>query len=193
MSALLTSVKSNLDKAAVYLAECRAMDIPVTVADVNRSLGDFAPELRRGDDGGIDGAEIVFGMSAVRGVGTGLCELIIAERDANGAFADFYDFCDRVDLGVLNKKTVEALIKAGTFDSVGHPRQGLLMVFESIIDRAIARRKEAEAGVMSLFDAVVDEPGGGSGFGFDERGGIPDLEFPKIGRAAGRERVCQYV
>src|SRR3546814_2197227 len=128
MSALLTSVKSNLDKAAVYLAECRAMDIPVTVADVNRSLVDFAPELRRGDDGGIDGAEIVFGVSAVRGVGTGLCELIIAERDANGAFADFYDFCDRVDLGVLNKKTVEALIKAGAFDSVGHPRQGLLMV-----------------------------------------------------------------
>src|SRR3546814_7845587 len=146
MSALLTSVKSNLDKAAVYLAECRAMDIPVTVADVNRSLVDFAPELRRGDDGGIDGAEIVFGMSAVRGVGTGLCELIIAEREANGAFAALYDFCDRVDLGVLNKKTVEALIKAGTFDSVGHPRQGPLMVFESIIDRAIARPPAAEAG-----------------------------------------------
>src|SRR3546814_11742618 len=85
-------------------------------------------------------------MSAVRGVGTGLCELIIAERDANGAFADFYDFCDRVDLGVLNKKTVEALIKAGAFDSVGHPRQGLLLVFESIIARAIARSHEAEAG-----------------------------------------------
>ncbi|HEX4902367.1 MAG TPA: DNA polymerase III subunit alpha, partial [Acidimicrobiales bacterium] len=113
MAALLTSVKSNLDKAAVYLAECRAMGIPVTVADVNRSLVDFAPELRRGDDGGIDGAEIVFGMSAVRGVGTGHCELIIAEREANGPFRDFHDFCERVDPGVLNKKTVEALIKAG--------------------------------------------------------------------------------
>src|SRR3546814_1579201 len=95
MSALLTSVKSNLDKAAVYLAECRAMGIPVTVADVNRSLVDFAPELARDETGAIVGGEIVFGMSAVRGVGTGLCQLIIAEREANGAYADFSDFCER--------------------------------------------------------------------------------------------------
>lgn len=197
MSALLTSVKSNLDKAAVYLAECRAMDIPVTVADVNRSLVDFAPELRRGDDGGIDGAEIVFGMSAVRGVGTGHCELIIAEREANGPYADFYDFCERVDLGVLNKKTVEALIKAGAFDSVGHPRQGLLMVFESIIDRTIARRKEAEAGVMSLFDSMGGDSvstSGGGGFGFDEREEIPDVEFPKAQKLAfEKEMLGLYV
>src|SRR3546814_13414982 len=105
MSALLTSVKSNLDKAAVYLAECRAMDIPVTVADVNRSLVDFAPELRRGDDGGIDGAEIVFGMSAVRGVGAGLCGLIIAERGATGAFADLYAFVDPLHLAVPHQQT----------------------------------------------------------------------------------------
>jgi DNA polymerase-3 subunit alpha len=198
MSALLTSVKSNLDKAAIYLAECRAMDIPVTVADINRALVDFAPELRRGDDGGIDGAEIVFGMSAVRGVGTGLCHLIIAEREANGPFADFYDFCERVDLGVLNKKTVEALIKAGAFDSVGHPRQGLLMVFESIIDRTIARRKEAEAGVMSLFDSMggadADSTSGGGGFGFDEREEIPDVEFPKAQKLAfEKEMLGLYV
>ena len=197
MSALLTSVKSNLDKAAVYLAECRAMEIPVTVADVNRSLVDFAPELRRGDDGGIDGAEIVFGMSAVRGVGTGHCELIIAEREANGAYADFYDFCERVDLGVLNKKTVEALIKAGAFDSVGHPRQGLLMVFESIIDRTVAHRKEAEAGVMSLFDSMGGDDvstSGGGGFGFDEREEIPDVEFPKAQKLAfEKEMLGLYV
>jgi DNA polymerase-3 subunit alpha len=194
MSALLTSVKSNLDKAAIYLAECRAMSIPVTVADINRALIDFAPELRRGDDGGIDGAEIVFGMSAVRGVGSGLCGLIIAEREANGPFTDFYDFCERVDLGVLNKKTVEALIKAGAFDSVGHPRQGLLMVFESIIDRTIARRKEAEAGVMSLFDTASDDVGPGAGFGFDEREEIPDLEFPKVQKLAfEKEMLGLYV
>ncbi len=195
MSALLTSVKSNLDKAAVYLAECRAMDIPVTVADVNRSLVDFAPELRRDDSGAIVGGDIVFGMSAVRGVGTGHCELIIAERDANGFFTDFYDFCERVDPGVLNKKTVEALIKAGAFDSVGHPRQGLLMVFESIIDRTIARRKEAEAGVMSLFDSMGADDGGGSiGAGFDEREEIPDVEFPKTQKLAfEKEMLGLYV
>jgi DNA polymerase III subunit alpha len=190
MSALLTSVKSNLDKAAVYLAECRAMGIPVTVADVNRSLVDFAPELH--DDGS---AEIVFGMSAVRGVGTGHCELIIAERDANGPFTDFYDFCERVDLGVLNKKTVEALIKAGAFDSCGHKRQGLLMVFESIVDRTIARRKEAEAGVMSLFDQMVDDgSGGGGALGFDDREEIPDVEFPKAQKLAfEKEMLGLYV
>jgi len=195
MAALLTSVKSNLDKAAVYLAECRAMGIPVTVADVNRSLVDFAPELRRGDDGGIDGAEIVFGMSAVRGVGTGHCELIIAEREANGPFRDFHDFCARVDLGVLNKKTVEALIKAGAFDSCGHTRQGLLMVFETIIDRAIARRKEADAGVMSLFDQMVDDGGRDVAvLGFDDREEIPDTEFPKAQKLAfEKEMLGLYV
>ncbi|HUG74072.1 MAG TPA: LAGLIDADG family homing endonuclease, partial [Acidimicrobiia bacterium] len=194
MSSLLTSVKSNLDKAAIYLAECRAMDIPVTVADINRALVDFAPELARDEAGAIVGGEIVFGMSAVRGVGSGLCHLIIAEREANGPYADFYDFCERVDLGVLNKKTVEALIKAGAFDSVGHRRQGLLMVFESIIDRTIARRKEAEAGVMSLFDTAGDDGGGGVGAGFDEREEIPDLEFPKVQKLAfEKEMLGLYV
>ncbi len=69
---------------------------------------------------------IVFGLSAVRNVGAGLVGLLVAEREANGPFADFYDFCERVDYQVLNKKTIESLIKAGAFDSLGHPRQGLL-------------------------------------------------------------------
>ncbi|HEU5084359.1 MAG TPA: DNA polymerase III subunit alpha [Acidimicrobiales bacterium] len=194
MSALLTSVKNNLEKAAVYLAECRAMGIPVTVADVNRSLVDFAPELQRNEHGEVIGAEIVFGMSAVRGVGTGHCELIIAEREANGSFRDFHEFCERVDLGVLNKKTVEALIKAGAFDSCGHPRQGLLTVYESIIDRTIARRKEAEAGVMSLFDSMGDDGGAGVGAGFDEREEIPDIEFQKTQKLAfEKEMLGLYV
>jgi DNA polymerase III subunit alpha len=188
MSALLTSVKNNLDKAAVYLAECRAMGIPVTVADVNRSWMNFAPEIA------ADGSsEIIFGLSAVRGVGTGLVELIIAERDANGPYADFYDFCERVDTSVLNKKTVEALIKAGAFDSVGHPRQGLLMAFEAIIDHTVARRKETDAGIMSLFGGTADD-GGGAAVGFDERQEVPDVEFPKSQKLAfEKEMLGLYV
>ena len=85
--------------------------------------------LRAGARGGADGAEqpsILFGLSAVRNVGEGLVGLLVAEREANGPFADFYDFCERVDFQVLNKRTLESLIKAGGFDSLGHPRQGLL-------------------------------------------------------------------
>jgi DNA polymerase-3 subunit alpha len=187
MSALLTSVKNNLEKAAVYLAECRAMNIQVTVADINRSQMNFAPTVH--PDGS---SEIVFGLSAVRGVGTGLVELILAERDADGPFVDFYDFCERVDTGVLNKKTVEALIKAGAFDSVGHRRQGLLTVFESIIDHTVARRKETDAGIMSLFSEMGD--GGGAAVGFDERDEIPDVEFPKSQKLAfEKEMLGLYV
>ncbi len=191
MSALLTSVKSNLEKAAVYLAECRTMGIPVTVADVNRSWMNFAPEIR--DD---ESSEIIFGLSAVRGVGTGLVQLILDERHARGPFDDFYDFCERVDTGVLNKKTVEALIKAGAFDSVGHPRQGLLTVFESIIDHTIARRKETDAGIQSLFGDMGggDGSGGGAGIGFSEREEIPDIEFPKSQKLAfEKEMLGLYV
>jgi len=192
LSALLTSVKTNLDKAAVYLAECRAMGIEVTVPDVNRSLSDFAPVVPEPDgdgttvDGGAD--RILFGLSAVRNVGTGLVELIIDERDENGPFEDFYDFCQRVNTQVLNKRTIESLIKAGGFDSMGHPRQGLLTVFEQIVDTTIARRKEHDMGVMSLFGEMEQGPA------FDERVRIPDVEFDKKHRLAfEKEMLGLYV
>jgi DNA polymerase-3 subunit alpha len=182
-AAMLTSVKSNLDKAAVYLADCRAMGIEVTVPDVNRSVSDFTPDLTDGKP------QIVFGLSAVRNVGEGLVGLIVAEREANGAFADFYDFCERVDLNVLNKRTLESLIKAGGFDSMGHARKGLLLAFEAIIDQTVARRRERDMGVMSLFGEV--EMGD---VGFDERPRILDTEFEKMARLAfEKEMLGLYV
>src|SRR5581483_1772522 len=174
-SALLTSVKTNLDKAAVYLADCRAMGIEVTVPDVNRSASDFTP-VRAGGD--ATHAQIVFGLSAVRNVGEGLVALVIEEREKNGPFLDFYDFCERVDLNVLNKRTIESLIKAGGFDSVGHPRKGLLLAFEAIIDQVVARRRERDMGVLSLFGEVE------VGLEFDERPKIADVEFDKSQRLA---------
>ena len=148
LAALLTSVKDDKDKTAVYLAECRTMGVEVLVPDVNLSIAEF---------GAVDG-KIPFGMAAIRNVGEGLVGLIVAEREKNGPFADFYDFCRRVDPGVLNKRSVESLIKAGAFDSMGHPRRGLLAVFEQIIDRTLARRREQELGVMSLFGEMADGP-----------------------------------
>jgi DNA polymerase III subunit alpha len=184
-AALLTSVKSNLDKAAVYLAECRTMGVQVLVPDVNVSASDFTavPD----PDGGRLGS-IPFGLSAVRNVGEGLVAHIVAEREANGPFTDFYDFCERVHLNVLNKRTLESLIKAGGFDSLGHPRQGLLAVFEQIVDSTVARRRERDMGVMTLFG----EADGGAVF--DERIAIPDLEFEKMTRLAfEKEMLGLYV
>src|SRR5690606_6648549 len=100
LAALLTSVKTNLEKAAVYLAECRAMGIAVQVPDINRSDSDFTPVVTVGEDGREE-RTIIFGLSAVRNVGEGLVAQIIAEREANGPFRDFHDFCQRVDTSVL--------------------------------------------------------------------------------------------
>ncbi|MGH9274901.1 MAG: DNA polymerase III subunit alpha, partial [Acidimicrobiales bacterium] len=187
-SALLTSVKTNLDKAAIYLAECRTMGIPVRVPDVNRSESDFTPLLETGPDG-AEQASIVFGLSAVRNVGVGLVGLLLAEREANGPFVDFYDFVERVDFQVLNKKTLESLIKAGGFDSLGHPRQGLLRAFEHIVDSTMARRRERDMGVMSLFGEVED-----AGAMFDERPPIPEIEFAKRERLSfEKEMLGLYV
>jgi DNA polymerase-3 subunit alpha len=183
LAALLTSVKSSLEKAAVYLAECRTMGIDVEVPDINRSESDFTPMV----DG--DSLRIVFGLSAVRNVGEGLVSHIVAEREANGPYTDFYDFCQRVDTQVLNKRTVESLIKAGAFDDVGHPRKGLLAVFEQIVDHTLARRRERDMGIMTLFGDNAD--GGGDDF---ERTAIPDVEFGKRDRLAfEKEMLGLYV
>ncbi|MBN2624243.1 MAG: DNA polymerase III subunit alpha, partial [Acidimicrobiales bacterium] len=184
LSALLTSVKANLEKAAVYLAECRAMGITVEVPNINRSASDFTPVVT--DNGQ---RSIVFGLSAVRNVGEGLVAHIEAEREANGPFADFYDFCQRVDTAVLNKRTVESLIKAGAFDEVGHPRKGLLTVFEQIVDHTVARRRERDMGIMTLFGDGGDGPGDDF-----ERTPVPDLEFDKRERLAfEKEMLGLYV
>lgn len=183
LSALLTSVKTKLEKAAVYLAECRSMGIEVVVPDVNHSRSDFFP-----DSTDTDHPRIHFGLSAVRNVGEGLVSLILEEREAGGPFTDFYDFCGRVNTQVLHKRTVESLIKAGAFDSVGHPRKGLLQVFEQIIDSYVARRKEHDMGVMSLFGQGDDGPT------FDDRVEIPDVEFAKTERLHNeREMLGLYV
>ncbi|HKX71128.1 MAG TPA: DNA polymerase III subunit alpha, partial [Acidimicrobiales bacterium] len=187
-SALLTSVKASLERAAIYLAECRAMGITVHVPDINRSASDFTPVVDLRDD--ADAAlGITFGLSAVRNVGEGLVAHIVAEREAHGPYADFYDFCQRVDTSVLNKRSVESLIKAGAFDDLGHKRRGLLTVFEQIVDHTLARRRERDMGVMTLFGDADDAAGGDF-----ERTGIPDLEFDKRDRLAfEKEMLGLYV
>ena len=177
LAAVLTGSKRNIDKAGVYLADCRQSGIDVLVPDINRSELDFA----------ADGRTIPFGLSAVRNVGMKVAVPILDEREANGPFADFEDYCMRVPREVLNKRFTESLIKAGAFETCGHSRAGLLGVFEQIVEAALRQREEDAAGVQSLFGGGNggggggggDEGGGdgsGGGPGFDERIEVPDIE-----------------
>jgi DNA polymerase III subunit alpha len=186
---LLTSVKSSLEKAAIYLNECRQLSINVLVPDVNVSQMNFASIPDPDPDARFNA--IPFGLSAVRNVGEGLVELILEEREANGPFSNFVDFCERVDYQVLNKRTIEALIKAGAYDSMGHPRKGLLLCFEEIIDKTVASRREHDMGVMTLFGSADEGSGEPS---FDDRPAIPNEVFDKTQRLAfEKEMLGLYV
>jgi DNA polymerase-3 subunit alpha len=194
LAALLTSVKDDKDKTAVYLSECRSRGVEVLVPDVNLSVAEFTAVRGGGSRG--SGA-IPFGLAAIRNVGEGLVERIIVARTEGGAFRDFYDFAERVDQVVLNKRTIESLIKAGAFDSLGHPRQGLCLVAEQIVERTLARRREREQGVMSLFGDVFggSSPGSDGAAGYDDtRVPIPDTEFDKRQRLVfEKEMLGLYV
>ena len=179
MAAVLTGVKHNLDKAGVYLNDCRQANIVVEVPDINRSEVDFAAKDSR----------IPFGLSAVRNVGEGVVSPIVEERSSNGDYKDFYDFCERVPIAVLNKRSLEALIKAGAFESCGHSRQGLLGVAEQIVDQISNRRKEADMGIQTLFGELDANTGG-----FDEKIEIPDAEVDqKTMLAWEKEMLGLYV
>jgi DNA polymerase III subunit alpha len=195
LAALLTSVKGDKDKSAVYLNECRQLDIPVLVPDINESDMDFAVRnTATGVD--VDGAPaevraIRFGLSAVRNVGEGVVGKLIEARDEGGPFVDFYDLCERVDPAVLNKRTIESLIKAGAFDSLGHPRQGLFLVFEGIIENVMVRRRKEAEGQFDLFGSL-DDPDQRERSG--ERTPILEQEFTKSQRLAfEKEMLGLYV
>ena len=147
MAALLTSVKDDKDKSAVYLNECRRMGIKVLPPDVNDSDFDFTPR----------DSDIRFGLSAVRNVGANVVDSIIATRRARGRFADFMDFIGAVDASVCNKRVVESLIKAGAFDSLGDSRRGLLSVHEQVIDAAVDLKRAEAIGQFDLFGGLGDD------------------------------------
>ena len=124
----------------------------------------------------------------MRNVGEGVTDLILAEREAGGPFVDFYDFCERVDTAALNKRTVEALIKSGAFDLLGHTRKGLLAAYERIIDLTVAKRKQHDMGAMSLFDSIDDGPV------FDDRPRIDEGELDKkVKLAFEKEMLGLYI
>ncbi|WP_040834536.1 DNA polymerase III subunit alpha [Nocardia brevicatena] len=146
MAGLLTSVGDDKDKAAVYLSDCRHLGITVLPPDVNESEQNFASV----------GADIRFGLGAVRNVGTNVVSSIIAARREKSKFADFSDYLNKIDAIACTKKVTESLIKAGAFDSLGHPRKGLMMVHSDAIDAVMSTKKAEAIGQFDLFGGMDD-------------------------------------
>ena len=164
MAALLTSVRDDKDKSALYLNECRRMGIKVLPPDVNESDSEYTPI----------GSDIRFGLTAIRNIGENVVASIINNRKAKSRYDSFGDFLTKVDAIVCNKKSIESLIKAGAFDSLNHSRRGLMMVFLEALD-AVSETKRAESiGQFDLFGATNSTSV--SGVVLD----IPDTEWEKM-------------
>jgi len=146
MAALLTSVKDDKDKMAIYLNECRQMGIKVLAPDVNESNADFTPI----------GKDIRFGLAAVRNVGVNVVESLKVSRQEKGRFTSFVDFLSKVDVQVCNKRVIESLIKAGAFDSLGHTRRGLLAVHIEALDSVLDTKRAEAVGQFDLFGSTED-------------------------------------
>nr|WP_322098496.1 DNA polymerase III subunit alpha [Nakamurella alba] len=180
MAALLTSVGDDKDKSAIYLAECRSMGITVLPPDVNASEKNFAPV----------GTDIRFGLSAIRNVGTGVVASIIACRKDKGAYTNFSDYLSKVDAVACNKKVIESLIKAGAFDSLNHPRKGLLMRHVEAVDSVLALKRAEAEGQFDLFGELSTEDSADSSLHIE----IPDTEWDtKLRLGFEREMLGLYV
>ena len=179
MAALLTSVRDDKDKSALYLHECRRMGIKVLPPDVNSSDADFTPV----------GTDIRYGMAGVRNVGANVVSSICATRRSKGAYTSFADFLAKVEPVVCNKKVIESLIKAGAFDSLGHTRQGLLRVHAEAVDACMDTKRAEAIGQFDLFGAD-DETAPAIGWDIS----IPLTEWDKsILLAYEREMLGLYV
>ncbi len=152
MAALLQSVKDEKDKSAVYLAECRRMGIKVLPPDVNESDGMYTAV----------GRDIRFGLGAIRNVGSNVVQGIVSAREAHSPVRDFHAFLDNVPLVVCNKRVIESLIKAGAFDSLGHPRRALMEIYENAVDQVVEIKRNEEHGQDSLL----------GGFGLESSDGL---------------------
>ncbi|TNM45148.1 DNA polymerase III subunit alpha [Nocardioides albidus] len=164
MAALLTSVKDDKDKMAIYLNECRRMKIQVLPPDVNESAHDFTAV----------GRDIRFGLTAIRNVGSNVVDGIVEARTEKGRFADFNDFLSKVPVTVCNKRVIDSLIKAGAFDDMKHLRRALVAIHETAVDQYVDIKRNEAIGQDSLFAGLGDDDGGDGGFGVSVT--VPDID-----------------
>ena len=148
MAALLTSVLDSQGKIAEYIAECRSMGIRLLPPDINQSGPDFT----------VAGQDIRFGLAALKGVGRGFTNAVLAQRQAEGPFRSFPDFCQRMQGEDLNKRVVESLIRAGAFDAMGVFRSQLMAAYEPFLDSLARNRRKNLEGQFDLFSLGQDQP-----------------------------------
>jgi DNA polymerase-3 subunit alpha len=146
MAALLTSVTGSTDDVVKYINECREMGIAVEAPDINVSDANFTPH----------GESIRFGLAAVKNVGGNAIESIVAARKKLGRFKSIFEFCENVDLRLLNKRVVESLVKSGAMDSMGRRAQ-LMAVLDKAFDQAQKAQRDAESGQHGLFGVFAQE------------------------------------
>ena len=165
MAALLTSVLDSQDKVAEYIAECRENGINLLPPDINESGATFT----------VSGQDIRFGLAALKGVGRGFMNAVLAEREKGGRFTSFPEFCSRMYDCDLNKRVLDSLIRSGSFDSMGYHRSQLLAVYEQVVDAIARDRRRNLEGQYDLF--------GGGG----ETASVPAMELPDIPEYSARE------
>jgi len=173
MASVLTSYTGKTDEIVKYVAACNSAGMKVLPPDVNSSGRDFTSV----------GDAIRFGLAGIRGVGAGAVDTIVAERRENGEFTSLHDFCNRVDMRQANKKTLEALIKGGAFDSTGYTRKHLFALLDSAVDAAVKRQRDADSGQTSLFE-VFDA----ADHGMDDNVPAPDGDEWEKGVKLGFEK-----
>ena len=177
MAAVLSSYTGKTEKIVHYVNACKQDGIPVLPPDINESRADFTatPEGVR------------FGLAGVKGVGEGVVKTIIADREQNGSFADFYDFVFRMPAEVCNKRVVEALVKAGAFDSTGYTRRQLwsFVTEGSLLDRAQKRRQDKQEGQVTMFDLFAEA-------GAEEEASTQDAIPPADGVEWERRQKLEY-
>lgn len=147
MAAMLNSYLGNLDKVPIYIDDCKSLNIEILKPDINISNLKFTVDRTNNENGNIR-----FGLGSIKNVGIAPVEAIIKEREENGEFKDFTDFCERIEDKGVNKKCIESLIKSGAFDSFEQNRSTLLASFEAIIDTIQSTKKKGLEGQFSMFD-----------------------------------------
>lgn len=147
MAALMTSVMDNAVKVSSYIEECKKMGIALLPPDINEGYAHFS----------VSDGKIRFGLAAIKNVGRGVVNALVAERDREGLFQSMTEFCNRMETGEMNKRSFESLIKAGAMDSLGGARSQYMAIYKSILDGIGQARKNNIEGQLNLFELDMGE------------------------------------